>query len=109
MAMAYRQAGQASPAGMFRGMGSGMGGGGGGMPSKGGGGGGFPGMGMFSRLAGMLGGQNSRNGARSVILVLVFRRRSVARVPRMRARQFEPRWIAREYVIRLPGPAGRRA
>jgi hypothetical protein len=61
MAMAYRQAGQGSPAGVFRAMGSGMGGGGGGMPSMGGGGGGFPGIGMFSRLPGMLGGQNSRN------------------------------------------------
>jgi hypothetical protein len=59
MAMAYRQAGQASPAGMFRGMGSGMGGGGGGMPSMGGGGGGFPGMGMFSRLPGMLSGHRA--------------------------------------------------
>ena len=61
MARAYRQAAQTSPAGMFRGMGgSGMGGGGG-MPSMGmGGGGGMPGMGMFSRLPGMLGGQNSR-------------------------------------------------
>ncbi|MGY4646657.1 C40 family peptidase [Mycobacterium sp. URHB0021] len=62
VAMAYRSAAQSSPAGMFRGMGgSGMGGGGGGMPSMGGGGGGFPGMGMFSRLPGMLGGQNSHN------------------------------------------------
>jgi peptidoglycan DL-endopeptidase CwlO len=59
MAMAYRQASQASPAGMFRG----IGGGGGGMPpmGMGGGGGGFPGMGMFSKLPGMLSGQNSRN------------------------------------------------
>ncbi|ULN44718.1 lytic transglycosylase (plasmid) [Mycolicibacterium crocinum] len=60
MAMAYRQAAQASPASMFRGMGGGMGGGG--MPSMGmgGGGGGLPGMGMFSKLPGMLTGQNSR-------------------------------------------------
>ena len=63
MAMSYRQAAQTSPAGMFRGMGGGMSGGGG-MPSMGmggGSGGGMPGMGMFSRLPGMLGGQNSRN------------------------------------------------
>jgi cell wall-associated NlpC family hydrolase len=60
MAMAYRQAAQASPASMFRGMGAGMGGGGG-MPSMGMGGGGFPGMGMFSKLPGMLTGQNARN------------------------------------------------
>jgi cell wall-associated NlpC family hydrolase len=61
VAMSYRSAAQASPAGMFKGLGGGMGGGG--MPSMGmgGGGGGFPGMGMFSRLPGMLGGQNSRN------------------------------------------------
>ena len=64
VAMAYRSAAQSSPASMFKGMGSGMGGGGGGMPSMGGGGGGgFPGMGMFSRLPGMLGGQNSRTAA----------------------------------------------
>jgi hypothetical protein len=58
MAMAYRQAAQESPAGMFRG----MGGGGGGMPSMGigGSGGGFPGMGMFPKLPGMLTGQNAR-------------------------------------------------
>ncbi|MCX2715620.1 C40 family peptidase [Mycolicibacterium sp. J2] len=64
MAMAYRQAAQASPASMFRGMGGGMGGGGG-MPSMGmgGGGGGFPGMGMFSKLPGMLTGQNSRQAS----------------------------------------------
>ncbi|SBS78316.1 NLP/P60 protein [uncultured Mycobacterium sp.] len=60
MAMAYRQAGQASQAGVFRGMGGGMGGGGG-MPLMGMSGGGFPGMGMFSKLPGMLNGQNSRN------------------------------------------------
>ena len=59
MAMAYRQAAQASPAGMFRGMGGAAGMGGGGQPSMGGGG--LPGMGMFSRLPGMLGGQNSRS------------------------------------------------
>jgi hypothetical protein len=61
VAMSYRSAAQASPVGMFKGLGGGMGGGG--MPSMGmgGGGGGFPGMGMFSRLPGMLGGQNSRN------------------------------------------------
>ena len=64
MAMAYRQAAQASPASMFRGMGAGMGGGGG-MPSMGmgGGGGGFPGMGMFSKLPGTLTGQNSRQAS----------------------------------------------
>ncbi|SBS78139.1 conserved hypothetical protein [uncultured Mycobacterium sp.] len=64
MAMAYRQAGQASQAGMFRGMGGAMGGGGG-TPSMGmgGGDGGFPGMGMFSKLPGMLNGQNSRRAS----------------------------------------------
>jgi peptidoglycan DL-endopeptidase CwlO len=62
IAMAYRQAAQASPASMLRGMG-GAGMGGGGMPSMGMGGGGFPGMGMFSRLPGMLGGQNARTAS----------------------------------------------
>ena len=59
IAMAYRQAGQASPASMFGRMG-GAGIGAGAMPSMGMGGGGFPGMGMFSKLPGMLNGQNSR-------------------------------------------------
>ena len=64
MAMAYRQAGQASPAGMFRGMGGGAGMGGG-MPSMGMGGGGFPGMGMFSRLPGGLTTRNNRDASAS--------------------------------------------
>lgn len=62
IAMAYRQAGQASPASMFGRMG-GAGIGAGAMPSMGMGGGGFPGMGMFSKLPGMLSAQNSGNAA----------------------------------------------
>ena len=61
MAMAYRQTGQASPAGMFRGSGGGAGMGGG-MPSMGMGGG-FPGMGRFSRLPGGLTSRNNRDAS----------------------------------------------
>jgi hypothetical protein len=66
MAMAYRQAAQSAPAGMFRGMGGGAGMGSG-MPSMGmgGGGGGFPGMGMFSRLPGNLTARNTRDASGS--------------------------------------------
>nr|WP_198529225.1 transglycosylase [Mycolicibacterium obuense] len=63
MAMAYRQTGQASPAGMFRGSGGGAGMGGG-MPSMGMGGG-FPGMGRFSRLPGGLTSRNNRDASDS--------------------------------------------